>query len=372
MQGRVDHALISAQAACAARLDRLTRGLGLGDRAAAYAEAFRVMTSSWGAATPQELAESDVSSDGSPMEFAVGFDDTEAAVQFAVEPMRPGDSPRDRVLAARHLMRDLVSRYRLSDRRWSEIADLFLPEDPAIEHVSMYGAEARRGAPVEFKVWFYPAVLGDSRTAELCERGLERLGLGDAWPAVVSHMRRDEHKDRPMLFSLDLSPGSAARVKLYFRHYDADADYMSELMAGYPGFLWKPVLDFCTAMTANAASYAQQPPVTCLSFTEDNPGKAGAATLYLPMWTYAPDDAVVRRRFHRVLAATGRRADQYDRALNDVAGRPLESGRGIHNYVAWRPGSQQPRLKVYLSPELRRMDPGTRYEVAPEGRAQCG
>lgn len=366
MQARVDQALISAQDTCAARLDRLVHGLGLGDLAGEYAEAFRFMTTSWGSATPGELAESDVSSDGSPMEFAVGFDDTDVAVQFAIEAMRPGDGPRDRVTSARRLQRDLVGRYGISDRWWSEVADLFLPPDPATEHVAMYGAEARRGAPTQFKVWFYPAVRGGARSAELCERGLERLGLGQAWPAVVAHMRRDEHLDRPMLFSLDLSAGSAARVKLYFRHYDADADYMSDLMAGYPGFEWKSVLDFCTVMTENAADYSEQPPVTCLTFTQDEPTKAGAATLYLPMWTYAPDDEAVRRRFHQVLLASGRSTDRYDRAVSDVAGRPPASGRGIHNYVAWRPGSQQPRLKVYLSPELRHRDPAARYGIKAE------
>ncbi|MER7756585.1 tryptophan dimethylallyltransferase family protein [Kitasatospora sp. NPDC097643] len=357
--------LTPARAVSEARLARLATGLGLGDRTGECLKAFRAMTESWGTATAAELPESDVSSDGSPVEFAVGLED-DAAVQFAVEALAPGDSPADRVDAARATMARLVRRFGTDQRRWTQVADLFLPEKPATAHVAMFGAEVRSSGPVQFKVWFYPGVGGPEQAAELCRQGLAAVGLGEAWPAVVAHMPRGERLDPPVLFSLDLSADRAARVKLYFRHHASNADRLAELMAPYPGFAATPVREFCELMAAAAAAdLTAQPPVTCLSFTGERPAAVGAATVYLPMWTYAPHDEAVRRRMHRALAAGGRPLEPYEQALRDVAGRPLAAGRGLHNYIAWRPGRDRPRFKAYFSPELRHIDPAARY--APDG-----
>jgi DMATS type aromatic prenyltransferase len=353
----------SARAAGAARLARLASGLGLGDRSGVCVEAFGAMTGSWGTATAAQLAESDVSSDGSPMEFAIGLDD-DPALQFAVEALRPGDCPVDRVVSARATMAGLVRRYGTDERRWAQVADLYLPEKPATEHIAMFGAEVRRQGDAQFKVWFYPAVGGPERAAELCERGLAAVGLGAAWPAVTAHMARGERLDRPVMFSLDLSADPEARVKLYFRHYATDADGLAELMAPYPGFAAAPVRRFCETMLPEAAAdLSAQPPVTCLSFTGARSATAGGATVYLPMWTYAPDDEAVRRRMKAALAACDRSSGLYERALREVASRPPAAGRGIHNYVAWRPGPGRPRLKAYFSPELRHTDPMARYAL---------
>ncbi|MEV4743486.1 tryptophan dimethylallyltransferase family protein [Streptomyces sp. NPDC049555] len=349
----------TARAVCTARLVRLLRALGLADRAASCTAALRAMTGSWGTATVAGLGESDVSSDGSPLEFAVGFDDTHPSLQFAVEPLAPGHAPADRAAAARHTMAALARHHGASADRHTAVADLFLPAEPATDHVAMYGAEVAHGRPVQFKVWFY---LAADRPLERCARALEHLGLGAAHTAVAAHVQRDERRDRPFLFSLDLVPGAAARVKVYFRHYEADTKYMATLMEPYPGFSAEPVADFCTILTDGRDSLAEQAPATCLTFTGTG-GPAVAATLYLPMWTYAPHDEAVRQRFHQVLATTGRTAELYDRVLREAAARPLDSARGIHNYIAWRPGRLRPRLKVYLSPELRHTDPATRYAL---------
>ncbi|WPW27214.1 tryptophan dimethylallyltransferase family protein [Streptomyces atratus] len=358
---------LSAGAAGAARLAGLATGLGLGDRSGVCVDTFRAMTYSWGAATAGELPESDVSSDGSPVEFAVGFDD-DPSLQFAVEALRPGDCPVDRVVSARATMARLVRRYGADERRWAQVADLYLPEKPATEHVAMFGAEVRQHGDAQFKVWFYPAVGGPEQAAELCERGLAAVGLGAAWDAVAAHMPRGERLDRPVMFSLDLSAAPEARVKLYFRHYATDAGRLAELMASYPGFGAGPVREFCQVMAPEAAAdLSAQPPVTCLSFTGARPAAVGGATVYLPMWTYAPDDEVVRRRMNDALAACGRASAPYERALREVASRPLGTGRGIHNYVAWRPGPGRPRLKAYFSPELRHADPAARYALDGQG-----
>ncbi|MEU8244544.1 tryptophan dimethylallyltransferase family protein [Actinoplanes missouriensis] len=354
----------AAQHAGADRLDAVVRALGMGHRAGEFADIFRTMTASWGAATPAELAESDVSSDGSPVEYAVALGATDPAVQFAVEAVGPADDQRSRAALARAVMADLTDRYGVSDTRWRTVADLFLPDDPA-GHAAMYGAELRRSGPVGFKVWFYPGVAGPEHAAETVEEALRRLGLEKAWASAAAHMRRDDNLDRLILFSLDLSADGAARVKLYYRHYEADGQFLSRLMAGYPGFGWSPVLDFCAVLLSGAGSLAAQPPVTCLAFTGAGGDRVQTATLYLPMWTYAADDEQVCSRVQRLLDHDPVATGQYQQVLTGVARRPLRSGRGLHNYVAWRPGSHRAAVKVYLSPELRHVNPSTRYGRSP-------
>jgi hypothetical protein len=87
--------------------------------------------------------------------------------------------------------------------------------------------------------------------------------------------------------------------------------------------------------------------------------------LYLPLWTGLPDDEVIRDRIGDLLVSQGVGAGRYERALAEVATRPLRRARGIHNYLSWQPGTP-PRMKVYWSPELRGANPGRRY--AREGR----
>jgi hypothetical protein len=105
---------------------------------------------------------------------------------------------------------------------------------------------------------------------------------------------------------------------------------------------------------------ADQAPVSCLAFTGGGE-RPDAATLYIPMWTYAPQDEVVRTRVCQLLLGNGGSTRLYENALRDVAGRPLHLGRGPHNYVAWRPGGRRAPVKVYLSPELRHVNPAARY-----------
>jgi hypothetical protein len=343
------------------RLARITRGFGLDEPAVAeLTGAFAAMSEPWGEAAATDLPPSDVSSDGSPVEFAVDLDERHPAVQFAVEPL-PIDGTRDGAsAAARRMMSMLVKRYGADDTRWRAVADLYLPERPARDHVAMYGAEIGRGRPLGFKVWFYPGVAGEEATGELLRRGLDRLAMPAAWDAVRAHARRGLDTDLPMLISLDLTADRSARVKVYFRHYDIGADALADLMGHQPGFVPKKIGELCRRVVGGD-DLAEQPPVSCLTFTADEPGRVRAATLYLPLWRYASDDEVVRVRVGRLLRDQGRSPAAYHHGLEQVAGRPLDGGRGIHNYLSWQPGRHGPRFKVYWSPELRHINPPVRY-----------
>jgi hypothetical protein len=365
----MNHESTSVRAVCARRLEHVARAFDLGERTENLVGVFHAMTAAWGGVSPQELPPSDVSADGSPVEVAVDLDDTAPAVQFAVEAVAPGDAPADRTAAARALMSRLVRGHAAGAAAWDAVADLFLPAQPVGQHIAMFGAELGRGGAVRFKVWFYLDVAGRGRALDLLAQGLERLQMTAAWPAVTRHMARSASVDAPFLLALDLWNDRTARTKIYFRHYETTAEQLADQLAPYRGFTSGPVAAFCRLMTGDVPNLGGQPPVTSLTFASPAPSVPGAATLYVPLWTYAPDDAVVRDRVRQLLAAQGRSSHRYERALAGMAGRPLAGARGIHNYISWRPGRPWPRMKVYWSPELRATNPPPRYRLASEDSA---
>ncbi|MFC5144994.1 tryptophan dimethylallyltransferase family protein [Streptomyces aureoversilis] len=346
--------LIPVRRAGAATLERMARTLGLGAGGADLVAAFHTMTQCWGTAAADELPLSDVSPDGSPIEFAAELDGAQPALQFAVEPMTPGVPAKDPA-AARKVMSTLVERYGVDAERWAAVAEVLLPDDAACTHVAMYGAEARRDGPIRFKVWFYLDVEGPLRNFDLLDAALERLGLSARRP--VFGARPDERgRGVPFLLSLDLADDAGARVKVYTRHFAGSADEMVAALAGYPGFRADEVRSLCR-LAGERPGFSPQPAVTCVSLADAGGVDRTRATLYVPLWTYAPDDALIRDRLRRFLAAQPGAAQRYERLLADVAHRPLDAGTGLHNYVSWRPGGSGLRRKIYLSPQMHDVNP---------------
>ncbi|MBT3153607.1 hypothetical protein HTV45_22530 [Streptomyces sp. CHD11] len=341
--------------ACATILEKTARTLQLGAGGTEFVATFRAMTAHWGAARPNDLPLSDVSPDGSPVEYAVDLDGHAPALQFAMEPLTAGVPARDPA-AARTLMPLLAERYGTGMARWSAAADRLLTDDAHGPHVSMYGAEVRSGAPIRFKVWFYLDGNGPDGMFDLLYTALDRMGATHLWPVVQAHVHRAGY-DVPFLLSLDLDDDPAARVKVYFRHFGADADEVAAVLKTYPGFEPGEVRDFCRTMTGGRRHFSDQPPVTCLSLFDAQTHERAAATLYIPLWTYAEHDGEVRQRVHRALAAYPQALRRYDSVLAGIAHRGLDAGTGIHNYVSWQPGRARPRVKVYLSPEMHDVNP---------------
>ena len=351
----------SVRQACLPRLHGLARSVGLTGAPERVDALFDALTGSWAAVPASALPLSDVSADGSPVEFALGLGPDPASVQLAVEPMVTGatDTFAGRSAAARATMGKLSRDYGLCPDRWNAVAGVFLPGKGGQGPAAMFGAEMGRDDSPLFKVWFYPGVAGLGSAPDLVRAGLGRLGGGGAWPAVVRHAPRGFERDVPVLFSLDITDGRPGRTKVYFRHYRMSTDELVRQLARYPGFDDGRAATFGRALTARPGGGAAQPPVTCLSF-HDGDAEPRDITLYMPLWTGLPDDEVVRARVRGLLASQGAGVGRYDRALPHVAARPLRQARGMHNYLSWQP-ADPPRLKVYWSPELRCANPVPRY-----------
>ncbi len=341
--------------ACATLLEKTAQTLGLGVGGTEFVATFRVMTDHWGAARPSDLPLSDVSPDGSPVEYAVDLNGDTPALQFAMEPLTAGVPARDPG-AARALMPLLAERHGAGTARWSAVADRLLLDDAHGPHVSMWGAEVRPGAPIRFKVWFYLDVTGPDGVFDLLYTALDRMGARHLWPVVQTHVHRPGY-DVPFLLSMDLADDPEARVKVYFRHFAADTEEVAAVLKTYPGFEPGEVRALCRTMTDGRRHFTVQPPVTCLSLFDVQTLERPPATLYIPLWTYAEHDGQVRRRIHRVLAAHPQALRRYDSVLAGIAHRELDEGTGIHNYLSWQPGRSRPRVKIYLSPEMHDVNP---------------
>ncbi|MEU7640133.1 tryptophan dimethylallyltransferase family protein [Streptomyces sp. NPDC039016] len=342
----------------------LVSRLGAGMPHSVVEAVFDAMTEPWGRLPVSQLEYSDVSPDGSPLEFAVDLSSREAVIQIAVEPMATqlGQSFADRSSAAHEAVERLEAAFGVPTDQWEAIADVLLPRDGGQGHALMLGAELRASAPPSFKVWLYPGVLGTDRAPEVVFEALSRLGLQSSCSALARHAARGFDTDMPILFSLDLTTEREPRTKVYFRHYDCGPDMLARHLSIYPGFHSDRVSALGHALEGTGSMAGEQPPVTCLAFRRSRGPDPIGVTAYVPLWTCPAHDGEIRSRVAASLMAEGVRTGRYEAALHEVTARHLDTGRGIHNYISWQPGSGRPRMKVYFSPELRGLNPPLRYD----------
>lgn len=341
-----------------AALNRLGTTLGLHEGRDKLLEAFDCLTECWGGAPAEQLPYSDVSPDGSPLEFAVALDSQSPSLQFAMEPLGTGSPPTDPHFAM-SLMDTLTERYRVRAENWRDLSALLLPPEPYGQHLAMYGAEVDRRGSIRFKVWFYLDVHGKSRRYEVLNETLKTIGLADS-----RDLFREGFVGDPFLLSLDLVSDGISRVKVYIRHFASGVAELASRLAASEGLTNQRVEELCL-MAGSQPSFVSQPAVTYVSLTEQRRGPMSHASLYIPLWTYAPNDSELKTRISGLRSLDKAGVGRYHRVLGDIARRPLSSGTGIHNYVSMRPGVLGAR-KVYLSPHYHDVNP----PVFGIGRAQ--
>ncbi|MFG3254378.1 tryptophan dimethylallyltransferase family protein [Streptomyces sp. NPDC048172] len=324
----------------------------------------RRMLSPWGARRIGERPDwhSDVCADGSPIEFSAAFADDRVQIRALVESLPEVPSTPAAQRSAAGLTQGLIQEFGADGGRLAAVWDLFLPhEDPAgfaMMHAAVF---APTGRP-EFKVYLNPEANGTLSGVDRTRAALERVGLADAWAAVSAYAGRGFDLDRIVYFGLDLVEGSEARVKVYFRHYEAvpeELDARMEVAAQHESGL---LGDFCRELTGKEGELREQPLVSNLTFTASGGTAPVSATVYVPLWLYADSDRTIERRVSAVMRDLGLPAEQYRTLLDHVARRPLADGRGIHTYASLRVGSARPRVATYWSTELYDRYPSARYQ----------
>jgi hypothetical protein len=331
------------------RLDRLWSALyGEPCPASAYAR-LDAMVLPWGlSAIPiRPLWPSDIGDDHSPYEFSIAFEPSKPpALRFLCEAQGSSATLRHTRDAAVDLTRRLAG---VDLSRFERVREIFLPEVTSARF-ALWHATALSGRASEVKAYFNPQILGKERSFDLIQRALRELGFENAWPSLLHAVQRHTVEDDEIrYFSLDLTGGKRARVKVYLYQRGVDADHLERMAVGCDGYTPGEITKFCQSITETAGPYTAFPICTYLSFVE------GIAiptelTIQIPIRFYANNDLIARDRISRYMESRGISPALYEAALSALAPRPLDQGPGLNTYVSLRAGKA--RLTVYVATEL--------------------
>jgi DMATS type aromatic prenyltransferase len=285
---------------------------------------------------------SDIGDDHSPFEYSVAFAKV-PELRLLVEGQ--GDDLR----AAGLRVEETLGQEGAHLGRARLLRDLFLTQDVRAPLFYLWHTATMR-EPLKVKCYFNPSVRGADHARSLVQAAMERLGMPEAWRGFAAAQAALDTR-AVFLFCLDLDDGPAARVKLYAQPEGATAADLARV-AGAP-----EVADFCRAITGSDGPYHYSQTVTRLpslyfSYTR-NQEQPSDVTVQVPIRHYVRDDRAARDRICAYFKSRGLDAAPYERALDAVAGRPLEKGRGLNAWVSLRAGTDL--VTVYFAAELYRV-----------------
>ncbi len=296
---------------------------------------------------------SDVADDHSPVEFSLAFNDNEPpALRILGEALGSPPGVRANMSAAEDVIEAYADRFGLSLRRLDMVRDLFDSHQPQGAYALWLSLVFRNGRRPEFKVYFNPEVRGAGYAPELVGEALHRLGLADAYRAMLAHAVRPGElgvRDRLTFFALDLYDEPQARVKVYLSHFDAEAHDVARAASMVDGVDPEMVSGFCAAAGATRR-FGARPLVGSYTITGDADRPVGYS-VYVPIRSYVEDDLQARSRVVELLARHRFDTALFDRALGALTARPLSDGVGLIPHVSLRLGPPRPGVTVYLSAE---------------------
>jgi len=317
------------------------------------------MMGSWGSSPVPKAPPwpSDIGDDGSPFEFSVAFAKGAPDVRFLVEAQ--GGRDWASVTDAALRLNDLFVARGADTSRLELVRDLVVPSADHLrdERVTLWHTASLEPGPIRVKLYFNPNVRGADQAVSLVRRVFERLGVPRAWPTVEEAFRRLRTTEM-FLFSLDLARTDSARIKVYLHPEGATADDLESAARLAPRAIAGEIREFCRAMTGSDGPYLRRTPASRLpsfymAFTRDDPAPSDV-TMQVPIRFYVPDDRVARDRISGYLRARALDPSPYERAVDALAARPLEGGRGLNAWVSLRAGSSPPLVTVYFAAELYR------------------
>ncbi|KAH0422910.1 tryptophanase [Colletotrichum camelliae] len=316
-------------------IEKLCGALDLDDQALEmFQHALDVSMQGWGHLTASEQPtgwKSDASLNLCPFEYSVAIEKAigKTQLRFLIENQAEEATLEAHQRSAFHLTDEIQRMYpdAVSLDRFSRVKDLFFPPVPEAQG-----------------------------TFAGCPRNPQQTP--DA-TSVDSSAKISLPGNKPVYLSLDLCPGSRAGVKIYVQHCGATAMDLSRAASiGAPDIADasdSEIFHFCTALSGGfEGPYEGKGPMTCFSFTADGEGVKSEVAVYFPVHDYASDDAEIRRRIETYLGSAVEKAlKTYQRAVDAVARRPLQDGRGIHAWVGLKmTRSQGSLVTFYLASEM--------------------
>ncbi|MBK6516785.1 MAG: hypothetical protein IPG04_22400 [Polyangiaceae bacterium] len=293
---------------------------------------------------------SDVCDDGTPFEFSVAFTPS-PVLRVMVEPIAEQPSLRNNAELSRELLYALRDTYGVDLGRALSVWDLFAPEAPE-GHFAVWLAAELGPTETSFKIYLNPDARGPALARATIEEAMCRLGFDKEWPMLVRALgRRGPSLDELKFVSLDLSRSDRARLKVYGRHHRSTALDLELAASASPGYRPGSATELLELVAAQRPILEGRAPWTCLSLVR---GAAPEATTHFPINGYAADDRAVAGLTSRCLERYQIDPTVYRRAMETVAGGPLEAGVGAQSYVSVRWAEPRPRVTAYFPPEVYR------------------
>jgi DMATS type aromatic prenyltransferase len=342
------------------KLEGLVRGLGLEHRLAVATDLLELLTSSW-CGLPMDgkpLWPSDITDDGTPFELSVAFPGGEPLVRVLAEAQH---APFDIVSnwdAGLALTRELRLRAGVDLGRFERISALFAPPPGSSARFAIWHAgTVEADGNLSFKLYLNPLILGSSLAPELVRQALTRLDAEYAWEEIA---RKLTPNSELLYFSLDLATSADARVKVYLAHRDSTSAQVDRLVQDESGYAPGVARSWIDELTGWQGRFDARPLLTCHAFR--SPMHAAEVTIHVPTRCYVEHDAESLLRAGGLL---GPQARTLRAAVEAMARRPLEVGRGLVTYVSLRPAAGGLRLTTYLAPEAYAISAARPTSLAP-------
>lgn len=329
------------------RLDTLCDGLGLPAPQRDEARAlFRLVSGTWPARSLSATSpwENDITDDGTPFEFSVGFEGASPELRVLFESQLSTTAPSSRTSWQAGLdLQQALHHSGAGDRRaFDLVKSSFAPRADFEPRFSLWHAAVlRAGGKPLFKAYVNPEVHGVDGSRALAQEALVALGHAPAAKRLATRLRADT---RLPYLSLDLEDPSTARVKVYLSASDADA--VEELVRGTSNIAPGLASSWLARLTLGAGPFSARPILVCHAYRLGN--EEPEATVHVPVRNYAPNDEEALRRTLPLLPT--RSGEQLSAALGALSRQALHRSRGVLSYVSLRVVAGRVRVTTYLAP----------------------
>jgi DMATS type aromatic prenyltransferase len=284
-----------------------------------------------------------------PIEFSLALEGGVPEVRVLFEAQSDLFRQSDLWRAGWEACEKLEQKYGVSLERLRQVADLFEPNSPSCSYAIWHGISFSPSGPPKFKVYLNPLAQGSDRGPAVIRESLARLGFASAMQDVFAN---SDDGCEFRFFSLDLSDGPDARVKVYRVHHNATRDEIVSWLRVVPGYSPTLVDQFWASIAGPQERFSSLPVSTYLSLNSRNP-RPSSATIHFPVRDYADTDLEVYERVQSFL--THDELMLYESAMASFAKRSLADGIGMQSYVSVRLHSGPRHITVYLSPEAYRI-----------------
>lgn len=291
---------------------------------------------------------SDITDDGTPYEFSLGFQPGEVAFRLLWEAQAPVGlaCPEELWAAAETVTRTAVRRWGVVTEPLDRIKDAFRPRPERPARFAMWHAltfDASGGFLL--KAYVNPAAAEQPREATL--EALRRLGH-ERLAASVERLLAAWPEDRIAYFSVDLAAPEASRTKVYLAHPGTTCDLLEKRLDGLGAYRAGEASGLIRRLGAGDGPFPRRPVLTCLAgrIGRDEPN----VTVHFPVRCYVGRDADVLRGLSEVLEPA--QLATLDAVLRDDLGFSPERGRGAISYVSRQWTAAGTQTTAYVQPHF--------------------